>query len=203
MADTQSGPEEIGFLLVSRFSMMAFTAAVEPLRSANRMSGRELYRWRIFSCDGEAVTASSGISFVPDAGIARCPTVFVCAGIDPHLFEINRDRLTCCGGTASLDLMLHLNAERHGHDLSTAVAEQFIHAGGHDPGDPQRMTLRRRLRVSHPKLIAVIQQMESNLEEPLSREELASSVGLSTRQVEPCSASTCAAPRPAITWTCA
>jgi transcriptional regulator GlxA family with amidase domain len=24
--------------------MMAFTAAVEPLRSANRMSGRELYR---------------------------------------------------------------------------------------------------------------------------------------------------------------
>jgi transcriptional regulator GlxA family with amidase domain len=44
MADTQSGPEEIGFLLVPRFSMMAFTAAVEPLRSANRMSGRELYR---------------------------------------------------------------------------------------------------------------------------------------------------------------
>lgn len=197
------------------------------------------------------MTASSGISFVLDAGIAdiaRCPTVFVCAGIDPHLFhdkatfswlrqlvrhgsrigglctgshvlaragllngyrctihwenlagfseefpdadvstrlfEINRDRLTCCGGTASLDLMLHLIAERHGHDLSTAVAEQFIHAGGHDPGDPQRMTLRRRLRVSHPKLIAVIQQMESNLEEPLSCEELASSVGLSTRQVE-------------------
>ena len=251
MADTASGPEEIGFLLVPRFSLMAFTAAVEPLRSANRMSGRELYRWRLFSADGEAVSASAGISFVPDAAIAevgRCPTVFVCAGIDPHLFrdktalswlrqlarhgsrigalctgshvlaragllndyrctihwenlagfaeefpdlevttrlfEIDRDRLTCCGGTAALDLMLHLIAERHGHDLSTTVAEQFIHAGAHDPGDPQRLTLRRRLRVSHPKLIAVIQQMEANLEDSLTRQELAASVGLSTRQVE-------------------
>jgi AraC family transcriptional regulator, glycine betaine-responsive activator len=230
---------------------MAFTAAVEPLRSANRMSGRELYRWRLFSTDGEAVAASAGIAFVPDAAIAdiaRCSTVLVCAGLDPHLFhdkatfswlrqlarhgsrigalctgthvlaragllndyrctihwenlagfaeefpdidvttrlfEIDRDRLTCCGGTASLDLMLHLISGRHGHNLSAAVAEQFIHAGIHDAGDPQRLTLRRRLRVSHPKLIAVIQQMEGNLEEPLTRGELASSVGLSTRQVE-------------------
>ena len=38
--------------------MMAFTSAVEPLRSANRMSGRELYRWEVYTIDGGPVTAS-------------------------------------------------------------------------------------------------------------------------------------------------
>ena len=41
-----------------------------------------------------------------------------------------------------------------------------------------------RLGVRHPKLLAVIQQMEENLEEPLARSELARSTGLSTRQLE-------------------
>ena len=45
-------PERIGFLIVPRFSMMAFFSAVEPLRIANRLSGRELYSWHIFSSDG-------------------------------------------------------------------------------------------------------------------------------------------------------
>ena len=36
--------------------MIAFTSAVEPLRLANRASGKELYRWRLFSPDGKPVT---------------------------------------------------------------------------------------------------------------------------------------------------
>ena len=39
--------------------MIAFTAAVEPLRLANRVSGRELYAWRLFSADGGPVRAES------------------------------------------------------------------------------------------------------------------------------------------------
>ena len=38
--------------------------------------------------------------------------------------------------------------------------------------------------VRHPKLLAVIKLMEENLEEPLSRLDLARSAGLSTRQLE-------------------
>jgi len=48
----------IGFLLVPQFSMMAFSAAVEPLRVANRLAGRELYRWEIVSRDGGSVASS-------------------------------------------------------------------------------------------------------------------------------------------------
>ena len=54
------GPEPIGFLLVPQFSMMAFSAAVEPLRVANRLAGRSLFDWRAWSMDGQAVKASNG-----------------------------------------------------------------------------------------------------------------------------------------------
>src|SRR3546814_11650218 len=59
--DPNAVPTRIGFLLIRNFSMMAFTSAVEPLRSANRMSGRTLYDWRIISPDGQPVAASNGI----------------------------------------------------------------------------------------------------------------------------------------------
>ena len=42
-------PQQIGFHLVPRFSMMSFASAIEPLRSANRLAGKTLYEWRIFA----------------------------------------------------------------------------------------------------------------------------------------------------------
>ena len=50
------------FLLLPRFTLLAFSSAVEPLRIANQLSQRLLYRWRVVSQDGQAVQSSSGIS---------------------------------------------------------------------------------------------------------------------------------------------
>ena len=36
-------PEMVGFLLLPQYSMMAFFAAVEPLRIANRIANRPLF----------------------------------------------------------------------------------------------------------------------------------------------------------------
>ena len=47
--------EVMAFLLVPEFSMMSFASAVEPLRIANRLSGRPLYRWFVVSKDGQPV----------------------------------------------------------------------------------------------------------------------------------------------------
>ena len=170
------------------FSMMSLASAIEPLRSLNRLAGREAYRWRLASLDGGA-----------DRGLERHPAcrrmphrrrrstardyLFVCGGLriqaggrealsrvaapgraarhrgrlalDRHLpagarraarrlslhhplgeplrpsrrtfpdldctnkiYEIDRDRLTCSGGTAAMDMMLHLIADRHGAELA-------------------------------------------------------------------------------------
>ena len=101
-----------------------------------------------------------------------------------ELFEIDDTRVTCSGGTASLDMVLYLISQVHGQQLAATVSDQFIHDRIRDPSDRQRMELRARLGVSHPKLLAVVEQMEKNLEEPLSQTTLASMANLSTRQLE-------------------
>lgn len=83
-------PETIGFLLVPDFSMMAFTAAIEPLRLANHISGRELYRWVLISRDGGTERASNGVVVAVDHGLADAPafrTVILCSGIGGHWYE--------------------------------------------------------------------------------------------------------------------
>ena len=81
-------PQHIAFLLVPNFSMIAFTSAVEPLRLANRASGKELYRWHLFSTDGKPVAASNGILLTPEGPadqMLNFHTVVLCSGIDGHL----------------------------------------------------------------------------------------------------------------------
>jgi len=244
-------PQAIGFVVVPKFSMIALTCAVEPLRIANRLAGRELYRWPLFSIDGKPVVASNGFEMTPSGDLeqaAKLSTVAVCAGIDVHkvtdkalmnwlrrmdrkgadigaldtgsyilaragilagynctihweqlagfaedfpdievtteLFEIDRQRFTCAGGTAGIDMMLNVIAVQHGHELAAQVADQFMHERIRDQHDHQRVSLPARLGVRHPKLLSVIELMEKHLEEPLSRAQLARKAGLSTRQLE-------------------
>src|SRR5690606_24298763 len=83
-------PQRLAFVLVPHFSMIAFTSAVEPLRLANRAAGRELYRWHLFSTDGNPVPASNGILLHPEGSIEQAQgfgTVVLCSGIDGHRYH--------------------------------------------------------------------------------------------------------------------
>ena len=251
LSSKSAGTIKVGFLMVPNFSMIAFSAAIEPLRVANRMSNETLFEWVIASPTDEPISASNGVRvdvFSTIADLAECRLVFVCGGLDvqshtdqnvlnvtrrldrqgavvgaictgtyvlaaagllnesrctihwenidglaeefPHLeitnelFEIFDNRITCSGGTASLDMMLYLISEIHGQTLAAQVSDQFIHDRIRDPSDRQRMELRTRLGVSHPKLLTVVALMEEHLEEPMSQTELASQAALSTRQLE-------------------
>jgi len=244
-------PQKVGFCLVPKFSMMAFAAAIEPLRAANRLSGRDLYSWHIFADGTDPVPASNGIAVVPERPLAevdRFPNLMVCAGtgveefrderlfgrlrrlarngafiggvsggpivlaragllagrrctlhwehipgfveefpdieVTDDLFEIDGPVFTCAGGSAALDMMLHLITVQHGHDLAAAVSDQFIHDRIREAGDRQRMAVRVRIGRSHPKLVAAIALMEDNLEMPVPLPVLARSVNLSSRQLE-------------------
>ena len=241
----------IGFLLVPQFSMIAFTSAIEPLRLANRASGRALYAWRILSQTGEPVPASNGVSVTVDQRLSAAQDidiVLVCAGIDvqafdhretiatlrrmssfgsalgalctgtyvlakgglldgyrctihwenhagltaafpelqvsQELYEIDRNRMTCAGGTAALDMMLSVIARDHGPALAAQASDQLIHHRIRNANEFQRMDLRQRLLVAHPKLLASVALMERTLEQPLTCSEIARQVGLSSRQLE-------------------
>jgi len=102
----------------------------------------------------------------------------------PEIYQIDRNRWTCAGGTAALDMMLHVIARQFGDELALTVSDELIHDRIREAGDQQRLDLRLRLGVSHPKLLLAASIMEKHLEQPLGQEELAGMVGLSTRQLE-------------------
>lgn len=80
--------ETIAFLLVPGFSAMAFFAAIEPLRVANRLAPAPLFAWRLASADGYAVEASNGMRVMVDGRIDElAPMLIVCAGFDPQRGE--------------------------------------------------------------------------------------------------------------------
>jgi transcriptional regulator GlxA family with amidase domain len=101
-----------------------------------------------------------------------------------ELFVIDRDRMTCTGGTAPLDLMLHLVGRRLGQGLAAQVSAQFILERIRSASDHQPIPVDARIGFSRAELIEVVRLMEANIEEPLSLEELARLVNLSSRHLQ-------------------
>jgi transcriptional regulator GlxA family with amidase domain len=104
--------------------------------------------------------------------------------VTQELYEIDRNRYTCAGGTAAIDMMLHVIATRCDARIAALVTDELIHHRMREANERQRMELRSRLGVAHPKLLAVAAEMEKRLERPSSCAQLARAVSLSPRQLE-------------------
>ena len=100
------------------------------------------------------------------------------------LFELDRDRLTCSGGTAPLDMMHALIAGQHGVGLAMAVSDWFLQTQVREGANPQRMALRHRTGTSNRAVLRALEAMEAAAENLLSREELAAAAGVGVRQLE-------------------
>ena len=78
-------PRRFVFVLLDRFTLLCFTAAVEALRIANRMAGETIYEWDISASNAEPVACSAGIEIVPTRDleeVSREDTILICGGID-------------------------------------------------------------------------------------------------------------------------
>ena len=72
-------------MLLDKFTLLCFSAAMESLRIANRMAGKELYSWSVVGEGGETVTCSAGTVFQLDSDLdelQRDDTIMLCGGID-------------------------------------------------------------------------------------------------------------------------
>lgn len=231
--------------------MMSLASALEPLRSLNRLVGREAYRWRLASPGGGPVCASNGIPLPTAPLLGLLPEtdyLFVCGGLriqspdersylsvlrkaarrgvaigslstgtyllaragllegyrctihwenrpafqeafpdlacTDKIYEIDRDRLTCSGGTAAMDLMLHLIADVHGDELARRVANQFHHERIRDERDDQRGGRVEHLATLPAPVRTAVRLMQEHIEEPLSVALVAERSGMSARQLE-------------------
>lgn len=243
-------PQTVGLLLIPGFALMSYASVVEPLRAANLLAGRALYRWVHITPGPDTVEASCGAA-VPcvTAAEAGVPDfLFVCAGGNPTAFRdratlhwlrhlaargvriggvsggpvilakagimdgyhmtvhwehapavaeaypnimltrsiyiADRNRLSCAGGTAPLDMMHALIAEAHGPDLARKVSDWFMHTDIRPAQSAQRASLTERYGVHDERLTAALELMESHPGEPLKRTETARRIGLSTRQLD-------------------
>jgi transcriptional regulator GlxA family with amidase domain len=100
------------------------------------------------------------------------------------LFVIDRNRITCAGGTAPLDMMHALIAETYGAALAQNVSDWFLHTDVRPSHGAQRASIVERYRVNDAKLIAALEMMESSMGEPLSRAEISRRLSISTRQLD-------------------
>lgn len=249
--DEQIKPKKFGFLVMPGFSLIAYAAAIDTLRLANRIEGKTLYTWITITPKDELVQASSGLEVKPDL-ITQEPVnydvIIVCGGVKitstwsdslgkwlreqdkknvalgslctgtyilakagllddyrctihweniaslreefPHLqisddiYEIDRNRYTCAGGTTPIDMMHHLVSIQHGRRLAAAISEEILVDHVRSMKDRQRIPLRQQIGTSQPKLTEAVMLMEANIEETLSPDELSSLVKISRRQLE-------------------
>lgn len=241
----------VGFLLLPGFSLMSYAAAVEPLRGANRLSGRELYGWTHVALADRQVTASNGATILASAvvgDVLDCEALLVCAAGEParfrdrrtfrwlrglarrgmllggvsggayvlaragllagrrctihwehlpvfreefpevpvehSLFVLDRDRLTCAGGVAALDMMHALIAQQHGPALATAVSDWYLHTEIRHGGGAQRAGLAERYGVRDERLLHALAEIERRPANPPTRAELAAAARTGVRHLE-------------------
>jgi transcriptional regulator GlxA family with amidase domain len=251
IGSSQSHPRTFAFLLVDGFALMSFASAVEPLRAANTIAERELYRTICISLDGEPATSSVGAQMPCQAKVGdsiEADTLLICVGGRPWDFRdkktlgwirqlsrrgvriggvsggpyvlaragimegrhmtihwehapalseeypdllltrsryiIDRDRLTCAGGIAALDMMHAIIAEEHGKVFATQVSDWYLHREVALASSPQRASLTQRYGIHRQDIIYALELMESNIATPLDRAAIASRIGLSTRQID-------------------
>ena len=140
-------------------------------------------------CTGSRVLAEAGLldgyrCSVHWENISSVTDLFPKVSVGHSVFTIDRNRLTCSGGIAPVDMMLHLVRRQLGEEVSAAVAEQFVYERVRGSSDLQRMPFKHMDDNKPGKFIIAVELMEANIMEPISQPELASQVGLSSRQLQ-------------------
>ena len=103
--------------------------------------------------------------------------------LERTLYVVDRDRMTCAGGTAPLDMMHALIAEQHGPDFARKVSDWFMHTEVRPAGGPQRAGLAQRYGTNRSAVLAAIEAMENHIADPLPLTDLALLVGVGVRQL--------------------
>lgn len=111
------------------------------------------------------------------------------AEISPHLviertlYVIDRDRVTCAGGTAPMDLMHALISAQHGAAFARQVSDWFMHTEVRPSAGSQRSALVNRVGSTQPAVLDAVKTMEAHVAEPLTLVQIAENAGISARQL--------------------
>ncbi len=103
--------------------------------------------------------------------------------IERSLYIIDRDRVTCAGGTAALDLMHALITGHHGAQFAGRISDWFMHTEIRPSIGPQRRGLVARVGTTNSAVLSAVQAMENHIADPLILGQLAEIATVSPRHL--------------------
>jgi transcriptional regulator GlxA family with amidase domain len=202
LGSPQGGPVGCGVLTLPT---LAFTApadfyALFVLSGEGARPGAELLQWLGEQAAAGAAVAGvdGGSAVLAEAGLLMAERAAVNAHLadalqdeypdvvwSGNVWEINAEasRLSCAGGSASLDLMIAWLGRTHGERLAQDLTLRLGLERARGRDERQRRPVAEQ-RGGSPKLAEALALMEANLAEPLPTEDVARLVGVSRRQLE-------------------
>lgn len=103
--------------------------------------------------------------------------------VERSLYILDRNRLTCGGGMAALDMMLALIKYQQGPELALRVSDWFLHTDMREGESAQRSGLAERYNTSNEHLLKALEAMENHIADPLELTQLAALADLGSRQL--------------------
>lgn len=103
--------------------------------------------------------------------------------LEKSIFVVDRDRITCAGGIAPLDMMHEIIASHHGQPFATRVSDWFMHTDIRASGQPQRAGYVARYGTTSAPVIRAIEVMENHMDDPLDLAQIADLSGVGPRQL--------------------
>ena len=100
-----------------------------------------------------------------------------------QVFVMDRDRFTCSGGAATIDMMLRIVADDVGADIGAKIAEMMLIDRVRSSLDKQASAALYKAKAKSEPLARAIKAMEANLESPLTMIDLSRHIGLTRRQL--------------------
>ena len=85
-------PLSVDLWLLPEVSLLSLASVMEPMRGANRVAGRALFRWRLLSPDGGASESSSGLPLAVSGAVdpdTRADAVIVCGTLSVMSFQLD------------------------------------------------------------------------------------------------------------------
>ncbi len=103
--------------------------------------------------------------------------------VTSHLFELDRQRFTCAGGMAALDMILTIMGQRFGFHFASQINERLVRENIRDQSEQIDLSSSARSAIRNEKLRSALEIMEGNLETLVSIPDIAGRVFLSQRQL--------------------
>lgn len=166
---------------------------------AEHLNDQRLYRWlrKCSRAQVQMIAVELGIYAFAKAGLVTGQKVTthwsMMAGLAEaypglqvveQLYSVEKPVMTCAGGTAGLDLMLHVVGRKNGDQLASEIANQVMHHPRRPPESLQRHAAGSKHDDVHQDVRAAMTLLERRIEDPTPVPRVCRELGVSQRKLE-------------------